>query len=360
MKCQKCGFEIDENAKYCTNCGANIEFAPEPSDNLKNQSTNSNKNSGYQNYSYEMPQNSNYSSSTTKSTNRKHKKQYLIIILCVFVVLCIAISVANGTSKNYESNNTASSKLSYYQTIVKVNSVSNLMFSTYDIKVFIDGNEQGTIKNGEFYEYDLQLSDGEHTLMVCNADDESVKGEIEFTVSCEDNYQFKIFSRSDSIDIEEEDYVEETTVATTESTTETTTETTKQTTKDDSVIYSNNDYETAKKGNSGVFSYASKDGSYEVYWIIDFDEGYVYYFTYGNGEDDTYDKVKIKSGNLNDRVTITWDYDGEQTDWYIHFKYKNSPATIIVNDHLGFDTEFWSTDLDHAYKLLADREETKS
>lgn len=116
------------------------------------------------------------------------------------------------------------------------------------------------------------------------------------------------------------------------------------------VFYSTNDYETATKGKSGVFSYKNKGGSYDVYWIIDFEEGYVYFFTDGNNE--AYcDKVKIVSGTLNDRVKVTWHDGGEQWSWYLHFKYANSPVTLIVNDHNGFTTEFTTTDLDDALAL---------
>lgn len=116
------------------------------------------------------------------------------------------------------------------------------------------------------------------------------------------------------------------------------------------VFYSTNDYETAKKGNTGVFSYKNKNGSYDVYWIIDFDAGYVYYFTDGNGEN-TCDKVKIVSGDLNDRITATWHDGGDQWSWFLHFKYKNHPETLVVNDHNGFDTEFTTTDLDNALSV---------
>lgn len=111
--------------------------------------------------------------------------------------------------------------------------------------------------------------------------------------------------------------------------------------------YSTNDYETAKKGNAGVFSYKSKGGSYDIYWIIDFDKGYVYTFTEGNGEDSC-DKLKIVSGDLNNRITVTWNDGGTLYNWYLHFKYVNSPVTLVVNDHLGFTTEFSTTDLDDA------------
>lgn len=116
------------------------------------------------------------------------------------------------------------------------------------------------------------------------------------------------------------------------------------------VFYSTNDYETAKKGNTGVFSYKNKSGSYDIYWIINFDEGYVYWFTEGNGES-TCDKVKIVSGDLNDKITVTWHDDDDQWSWYLHFKYVNHPEKLVVNDHNGFATELTTTDLDDALEL---------
>lgn len=116
------------------------------------------------------------------------------------------------------------------------------------------------------------------------------------------------------------------------------------------VFYSTNDYETAKKGNTGVFSYKNKSGSYDIYYIIDFDEGYVYWFTEGI-DDMTCDKIKIVSGNLNNKATITWHDGGNQWSWYLHFKYENHPETLIVNDQNGFSTEFTTTDLNEALKL---------
>lgn len=120
--------------------------------------------------------------------------------------------------------------------------------------------------------------------------------------------------------------------------------------KPKAVYYSTNDYETAKKGNTGTFSYKNKSGSYDIYWIIDFDAGYIYNFTEGNG-DTNCDKVKIAAGDLNDRITATWHDGGDQWSWYLHFKYKNHPETLVVNDHNGFAIEFTTTDLDDALSV---------
>lgn len=117
-----------------------------------------------------------------------------------------------------------------------------------------------------------------------------------------------------------------------------------------SVFYSTNDKETVKNGNAGIYSYKSKGGSYDVYWIIDFGAGYTYFFTEGNGES-TCDKIAIVDGDLNDRITITWHDGGDERSWYLHFKYKNFPETLVVNDHFGFSTEFGTTGLENALKL---------
>lgn len=128
--------------------------------------------------------------------------------------------------------------------------------------------------------------------------------------------------------------------------TETTTE------KDDNspVFYSTNDYETAKQGNTGVFSYKSTEGSYDIYWIIDFDGGYVYWFTEGNG-DSTCDRLKIDSGTLNDKVIITYHDGSDEWSYSLHFKYVDHPETLIMVDNDGFDHKYSTTDLNDATSI---------
>lgn len=117
-----------------------------------------------------------------------------------------------------------------------------------------------------------------------------------------------------------------------------------------SVFYSTNDYETATEGCTGVFSYRSRGSSYDIYWIIDFDEGYAYYFTEGNGNSSC-DRLRIESGTLNDAVTITYHDGGNTWSYRLHFKYVNHPETLVLIDHNGFDWEYSATDLDDALRL---------
>lgn len=122
--------------------------------------------------------------------------------------------------------------------------------------------------------------------------------------------------------------------------------------EDSPVFYSTNTYEAAKEGNSGMFSYRDRGNSYDIYWIIDFDEGYVYYFTDGNG-DSTCDRLKIDSGTLNDKVIITYHDGGDEWSYSLHFKYVDHPETLIMVDQNGFDYKYSTTDLDDALSLRA-------
>ena len=96
-----------------------------------------------------------------------------------------------------------------YQVIIKVKSTENIIFSKYDVKVFIDGVEQGTIKNGDVEEYTLELEENNHNLKIVNCEDEKIKGEDDFYVSDSEKFQFLISNHSDRIEIEKENYEEE-------------------------------------------------------------------------------------------------------------------------------------------------------
>ena len=119
---------------------------------------------------------------------------------------------------------------------------------------------------------------------------------------------------------------------------------------ENSVSYSTNNFDSAKLGNSGIFSYKTSGGSYSNYYIVDFDDGFVYYFPYGNGNS-TCDRLKIESGDLNSGVLYTY-HDGSST-WSecLHFKYKNQPDHLIYEDSDGFEYDYYATDISEALEI---------
>lgn len=107
-------------------------------------------------------------------------------------------------------------------------------------------------------------------------------------------------------------------------------------------------YSVAQEGNSGVYAYVRKCGEYNLYYIIDFDEGYVYYIQ--NPGSSTCDKVKIVSGDLNSRIKITY-HESHSWSEYLYFKWKERPDNLIWVDVNGVEFGYIPTDLDEALKI---------
>lgn len=122
----------------------------------------------------------------------------------------------------------------------------------------------------------------------------------------------------------------------------------------ESVSYSTNSKATVKNGNSGVYAYKTIGGMHDNYWIIDFDEKYVYWFTDGNGEL-TCDRVAMVSGSLNDVLIITYHDGDSEWSYGLHFKWKNQPDTLIMQDNNGFEYEYYTTNLEKALLLRENR-----
>lgn len=119
----------------------------------------------------------------------------------------------------------------------------------------------------------------------------------------------------------------------------------------DRVSYSTNTKATVKNGDSGIYSYCSIGHMYDIYYIIDFDDGYVYRFI-----DEEYetmcDKVKIESGTLNDTVIITYHDDGITWKNGLHFKWVKQPDHLIVEDDDHYESDFYSTNLKSALEIM--------
>lgn len=80
---------------------------------------------------------------------------------------------------------------------------SNLIFSKYDLNVYVDDKLQGSLDHGDTQEFSVALDEGTHTLRVANKDDDGVDGNIELPVS-EDRstYKFKVKCTNSQVEIE--------------------------------------------------------------------------------------------------------------------------------------------------------------
>lgn len=127
--------------------------------------------------------------------------------------------------------------------------------------------------------------------------------------------------------------------------------------KPSTLYYSTNTLEEAKKGNSGAFSYKRSSSNYDIYWIINFNNGYAYWFTHGNGNA-TCERVRIDDGDgdLNSYITVTY-HDGDDSWQYgLCFKRARQPDRLIQSEEDGTQYEFIATDFYDALDILYELE----
>lgn len=117
--------------------------------------------------------------------------------------------------------------------------------------------------------------------------------------------------------------------------------------------YTTNGSKTYKDGNQGIYAYRQNAGSYYNYWIIDFNEGYVYSFSDGNGSKSG-EKARITSGDLSNKLVVTYQDGDEVWSHNFYFKNKNQPSVIIFEIEDGYDwhVDCNSTDLKKALELM--------
>lgn len=246
MKCKNCGKKNDNDAKYCKYCGSelkkdklfDINKRLEDLEEIKKKLKLEEKIGSFINQEEKISGKSNKKSKTDKVSDHDYaneevkfneKKENskennflsnltskfpisykLIGILLIAMLILGPIFSKFGSNDNdkYDYEEPVASDVKSYDTTIRIKSSVNLLFSTYDIKIYVDGKDQAVIKNGEETEFTLNLDEGSHTLKIAKASDESVFGQVNFDVNDNNKLQFKASSHSDNIEIESEDYEE--------------------------------------------------------------------------------------------------------------------------------------------------------
>lgn len=341
------------------------------------------------------------------------KKIFSAFILTLTVLV---LTACNG-GKSDSQDNSEIDNAPKYSIQLELNCVRNLLFSKYDLDVFVDGNKIGKLDHGATRTYSVELVEGTHTLVAAKEGSRTIDGTIDLEISEDSKFMYKLSCTSQQVEIEE---ISEPEATTEESTTETggkkdaaptvdnssnqtvaetdasysqtegrdyresldsdglikipeegesdtpptdssnnhsgdsaensQTELLDNNRSEESLYYSTNDRETAKKGNTGVFAYSSIGGTYSNYWVIDFDEEYVYRFAEGNG-DGTCDRLKIDSGDLNTVLIITYHDGNNEWSYGLHFKRKNLPDALILQEESGFEYTYYPVDLNSALEI---------
>lgn len=125
----------------------------------------------------------------------------LALLSLVILFSCGSASIS-GTSSSSTSSASASAKKGY-KTHIKVKCNKNLLFSTYDVQIYVDDALVDTLDHGEEGSWDKELSEGSHKIMVCKKGDKSIDGTKSFSVTADSVLDCTVTTHSAQVEFKE-------------------------------------------------------------------------------------------------------------------------------------------------------------
>ena len=122
------------------------------------------------------------------------------IIAAIFSMIVIGLSACQ--SEQSETNQAEEVQAEKFTVQVKIECEENLLFSRYDVNIFIDDELLGTLEHGATDIYTAELVEGEHTLKAEKEDERDVDGTVEFEVSENMELSYQLSLSNDQIEIE--------------------------------------------------------------------------------------------------------------------------------------------------------------
>lgn len=107
-------------------------------------------------------------------------------------------------SVEYQGNNVVYVSLAEpeYSVTIEVECVENLIFSKYDVDVYVDDSFEGTITHGDTETFELTLTKGTYTLKFVSDEDDEKDGEVTLHIYQNENLKYKISCNSSGVDVE--------------------------------------------------------------------------------------------------------------------------------------------------------------
>lgn len=171
--CKKCGNEIQENVKFCTNCGENNN-----SSNI--DSISNDKGSEYENHKNNINVNSSVKYDKSKKNNLK-----IIIPLIIFVLLA---AIAGGVFMKINESQKENMKKSIEILNMDIDNYPNVVVSikaiNYEENLTV---KNFTVKENDAFQKDLKLSEvleGNEYKISYKTSDEYTSGDIKIKVAC--------------------------------------------------------------------------------------------------------------------------------------------------------------------------------
>ena len=121
-------------------------------------------------------------------------------IVVIFAMIVIGLTACQ--SEQSETNQEEKMQVEKFAVQVEIACEENLLFSRYDVNIFIDDELLGTLEHGATDTYTAELVEGEHTLKAEKEDESDVDGTVEFEVSENTELSYQLSLSRDQIEIE--------------------------------------------------------------------------------------------------------------------------------------------------------------
>ena len=125
------------------------------------------------------------------------KKKFIVVIFAMIVIGLTACQ-----SEQSETNQEEEMQVEKFTVQAEIACEENLLFSRYDVNIFIDDELLGTLEHGATDTYTAELVEGEHTLKAEKEDESDVDGAVEFEVSENTELSYQLSLSRDQIEIE--------------------------------------------------------------------------------------------------------------------------------------------------------------
>ncbi len=122
-------------------------------------------------------------------------------LFATIILLALALSFSGCVDSASQNGSTEDSQIQKFNVTLEIECSENLLFSRYDIEIFVDSENLGTIEHGSNKIFELQLSEGKHTLEIEEESNSSVDGAIDFSVQQDIKLKYRAACKSDQVKI---------------------------------------------------------------------------------------------------------------------------------------------------------------
>ena len=140
--------------------------------------------------------------------NRSNRRSSSIAGFAVFAILLSLVSLlflsacSSGASSSESSSEEQAAEK--YKLDISIECRKNLLLSRYDLNIFIDGEQIGSMDHGAIKSLQVDLSEGKHTFKVAKKGSSGVDGSADFDMAAEESVlACKLHCTSDQVEIED-------------------------------------------------------------------------------------------------------------------------------------------------------------